>query len=231
VAVAKGTATHLAGLKILERFGLAEKDVKLINMDVAAAQLALVTRDIDALMGGADTLRLRDQGVARVVATSGGDPELTSNSTFLGSEAFIRKYPELTVRVLKVFLKNAKWLAETNSTQIFQLWTKSGTTFSSFREDLSGEDLKYHYSPLLDSYLAARYKLQQEQARRLNLIREPFSYEAWVEPKFLTQALKELGLSEYWQPRGSDGKPLKPDSTRATAPASGTSGAVAQQTP
>lgn len=232
VAVAKGTATHLAGLKILERFGLAEKDVKLINMDVNAAQLALVTRDIDALFGSADTLRLRDQGVARVLVTSNGDPALTSNSTFLGNEAFITKYPELTVRVLKVFVKNAKWLAETNPTQIFQLWTKSGTTFSSFREDLSGEELKYHYSPLLDPYLAARYKLQQEQARRLNLVRESFSYEAWLEPKFLAQALKELGLSDYWQARGPDGKPLKAEGSRATAPpANAAPGAVAQQAP
>ncbi len=64
VAVTKGTATHLAAVKILERFGLTEKDVKLINMEQNPAQLALVTRDIDAAIGGSDYLRLRDQGVS-----------------------------------------------------------------------------------------------------------------------------------------------------------------------
>jgi sulfonate transport system substrate-binding protein len=229
VAVAKGTATHLAGLKVFERFGLAEKDIKLINMDVNAAQLALVTRDIDAAIGGADTLRLRDQGAARVVFTSRGDPALTSNSLFLGSETFIRKYPELSKRVLKVFVKNAKWLAETPATQIFQLWTKSGTTFSSFREDLANEDFKYHYSPLIDPYLASRYKLQLEQAKHLNLVRELFSWEQWVEPKLLDQVLKELNLVDYWQARGADGKPVQ--SHAAVTPASSTPTTVAQQTP
>lgn len=216
VAVAKGTATHLAGIKVFERFGLAEADIRLINMEVNAAQLALVTRDIDALIGGADTLRLRDQGAARVVFSTNGDPALTSNSTFLGAEAFINKYPELTARVVKVFVQNAKWLAETPSVQIYQLWTKSGTTFSSFREDLAREDLKYRFSPLLDPYLQSRYQLQVEQAKRLSLLRQGFSYEQWIEPKFLQQALRELNLVDYWQPRGNDGRP-RPDAAREAA--------------
>jgi len=228
VAVAKGTATHLAAVKILERFGLAEKDVKLINMEVNAAQLALVTRDIDAAFGGADTLRLRDQGAVRVLFTTTGDPALTSNSLFLGSESFIQKYPELTKRLLKVIVKTTKWLAETPTTQVFQLWTKSGTTFSSFREDLQGEDLKYRFSPLLDPYLASRYKLQIEQAKRLGLLREAFSYDDWLEPKFLAEALKELNLTDFWQPRGQDGKPAARDGQRAAGNQPSANAPVAQ---
>lgn len=208
VAVAKGTATHLAGVKILERFGLSEKDVKLINMETNAAQLALTTRDIDAAIGNSDYLRLRDQGVSRVLFTTrGNDVALTSNSTFLGSEEFLRKYPDLTKRVLKVLVKEAQWLAETPQTQALQLWTKSGTTFSSFREDLQGEDFKYRYSPLLDDYISARYKLQIQEAKRFNLVREVFDFESWKEPRFLEQALKELKLESYWKPRDAQGKP------------------------
>ena len=216
IALAKGTATHLAGVKILERHGLTEKDVKLINMETNAAQLALVTRDVDATVGGTDYLRLRDQGVSRVLFTTrGGDPKLTSNTTFLGSESFITKYPQLTVRVLKVLLKASQWLAETDRTQIYQLWTKSGTTFSSFREDLAPEDLKYRFSPLIDPYLAARYRFQISEAKRLNLVRETFAFEQFAEPKFLQQAIKELNLDGYWKQRGDDGKLLEPDTRRA----------------
>jgi sulfonate transport system substrate-binding protein len=149
--------------------------------------------------------------------------ELTSNSTFLGSESFIRKYPELTKRVLKVLVKNAQWLAEAPTTQIYQLWTKSGTTFSSFREDLLNEDFRYRFSPLLDPYLADRSKLQVDDAKRMNLLRNGFAYEQWIEPKFLQAALKELNLEQYWQPRGLDGKPLQADGKRTandTAPKS-----------
>lgn len=225
VAVAKGTATHLAGVKILERFGLSESDVKLINMDVNSAQLAIVTRDIDAAFGGQDYLRLRDQGVSRVLYTTrGNDVALTSNSTFIGNEAFINKYPELTVRVVKVLLQNAKWLAEAPITQIYQLWTKSGTTFSSFREDLQGEDFKYRFSPLHDAYLEARYNFQIEQAKRLKLVRNTFSYKDWLEPKYLKQALRELNLENYWQPRGLDGTPVQADHAAAPAAPAPTGG-------
>jgi sulfonate transport system substrate-binding protein len=218
VALQKGTATHLAGVKILERFGLAEKDVKIINMETNAAQLALTTRDVDAAVGSFDYLRLRDQGVARVIFTTrGGDAALTSNSLFLGSQEFTDKYPELTTRVLTVLVKAARWLAETPTTQVFQLWTKSGSTFSSFKEDWQGEDLKYRTSPLLDPYITARYKLQIEDAKRLKLLRETFSFEQWVRPEFLQQALKRLNLESYWQPRGEDGKPAQPDGKRAAS--------------
>jgi sulfonate transport system substrate-binding protein len=185
-------------------------------METNAAQLALTTRDIDATIGSFDGLRLRDQGVSRIIFTTrGGDAKLTSNSTFLGAQDFIDKYPELSTRVVGVLVKAARWLAETPSTQIFQLWTKSGSTFSSFREDWQGEDVKYKTSPLVDPYVTARYKLQIEEAKRLNLLRETFSFDQWIEPKFLQEALKRQNLENYWQPRGADGKPAQPDGKRA----------------
>jgi sulfonate transport system substrate-binding protein len=210
VAVLKGTATHLAGIKILEKFGLSEKDVKLVNLDTNAAKSALVTKDIDAAVGQSDYLGLRDQGVTRVIFnTKGGDPKLTSNGLFLGSQDFIQKYPEITERVVKQLVLAAKWLAdgEKDPASIFQLWTKSGFTYSSFKEDWKGEDLRYRTSPLVDPYVASRYKLQIEEAQRFGLTRKTFSFEDWTDLRFLNQALKELGLEGAWKPRGLDGKP------------------------
>ena len=40
--------------------------------------------------------------------TTGADPKFTSNSTFIGSEEFIRKYPEITQRVVKTVLIAAR---------------------------------------------------------------------------------------------------------------------------
>jgi sulfonate transport system substrate-binding protein len=210
VAVLKGTATHLAGVKILAQFGLTEQDVKLVNLDTNSAKSALVTKDIDAAVGASDYLALRDQGVSRVIfTTKGGDPKLTSNGLFLGNQDFIQKYPEVTQRVVKQLVVAAQWLAEADKdpTPIFQLWTKSGFTFSSFKEDWKGEDIKYRTSPLIDPYVASRYKLQIDEARRYNLTRNSFSFEEWTDLRFLQQALKDLGLANYWKPRGLDGKP------------------------
>lgn len=210
VAVQKGTATHLAALKILESVGLGEKDVRLINMDTNTAKSAIVTKDIDAAFGQADYLGLQDQGVSRIIfTTKGGDAKLTSNGLFLGSEDFIHKYPDITKRVVKSFVLSAKWLAdnEKEPAPIFQLWTKSGNPFAAFKRDWQGEDIKYKNSPLVDAYVASRYKLQIDEAKRLGLTRSTFSFEQWTDLSFLNQALKELNLEGFWQPRDLNGNP------------------------
>jgi sulfonate transport system substrate-binding protein len=210
VAVAKGTATHLAAGKILEQFGLTEKDVRLINMETNVATAAIVTGDIDAAFGGSNWLGLRDQGVARVIfRTTGGDPKLTSNSTFIGSEEFIRKYPEITQRVVNTVVLAAKWLADQSDKPeaVYQLWTRTGFTYASYKEDWSNESMKYKTSPLIDPYLVARYSFQITEAKRLGLIRQTFDFRDWVEPKFLEAALRELQLEGLWQPRNEEGVP------------------------
>jgi sulfonate transport system substrate-binding protein len=210
VAVTKGTATHLAGNKILESFGLAEKDVRLINMDVPTATNAIVTGDIDAAIGGSQYLGLRDQGVARIIfRTTGGDPKYTSNTSFLGSASFIQKYPEHTKRVVKTFLLAAKWLAdqEGKPEPVFQLWTRTGFTFASFKEDWTNESMKYKTSPLIDPYVHSRYGFQINEAKRLGLTRGTFDFREWIEPSFLNAALRELGLESFWAPRDENGQP------------------------
>jgi sulfonate transport system substrate-binding protein len=210
VAVTKGTATHLAGGKILESFGLTERDVRLINMETNVATAAIVTGDIDAAIGGSQWLGLRDQGVARVIfRTTGGDPKYTSNSTFLGNTEFIQKYPEHTKRVVKTLVLAAKWLAdqEGKPEPVFQLWTRTGFTYASFKEDWTNESMKYKTSPLIDPYIFARYAFQISEARRLGLTRSTFDFREWVDPSFLNAALAELQLQDYWAPRDENGQP------------------------
>lgn len=212
VAVFKGTASHLMANKILETFGLSERDVRLVNMDTNTARLAIVTGDIDAAFGGIDFLALRDQGAARIIFTTrGGDAKLTSNTLFLGSESFIRKYPEHTKRVVKTIVLAAKWLAERegDAQPVYQLWTRSGSTFASYKEDWTGESLKYKLSPLLDPYIYARYNFQIGAARRLGLTRRTFDFAEFADPSVLNEVLRELKLEGYWAPRDSDsGQPV-----------------------
>jgi sulfonate transport system substrate-binding protein len=210
VSVQKGTAGHLMALKILEKFGLEERDVRLVNMDSNTAKSALITKSIDAAFGSYDWLALRDQGAGRIIyTTTGGDPNLTSNGSFIGSEDFIHEHPDLTERVVKVYVQAAKWLADNaaNPSTIYRLWSKSGFTFASLQEDWKGDDLKYRVSPLIDPYLVARYKLQIGESKRLRLTRRLFNFEDFVDTSFLSQALKDLKLENFWRPRGLDGSP------------------------
>jgi len=141
--------------------------------------------------------------------TTGGDPKFTSNSTFIGNEEFIKRYPEITQRVVKTVLLAARWLAEQESKPepVYQLWTRTGFTYASYKEDWTNESMKYKTSPLIDPYLYARYEFQITEAKRLGLIRQTFDFKEWVEPRFLEAALRELQLEKLWLPRDESGQP------------------------
>ncbi|HEX6242920.1 MAG TPA: ABC transporter substrate-binding protein [Polyangiales bacterium] len=220
VAMFKGTNIQLAINKILEKNGLKEKDVRFINMDTATAKAALVTKDIDAAFGGADFIALRDQGIAKIVYNSrDDDPRFLRHCTFVGSEAFIQKYPQITQRVVTTLVKAAKWLSDydKNPTPVYQLWTKSGVQFSNYKEDLAAESLKVRSSPLLDPYIVSTYKWNISEAKRFGLIRNDINWDQWVDRRFLDKALKELGLENYWQAVGPQG--WRPGQTADNAPA------------
>lgn len=210
VAIFKGTNIQLTANKILEKFGLKESDIRAINMDTATAKAAMATGDIDAAFGWTEYLSLRDQGLARLLySTDESDPLAYRHCSFIGSEEFIRKYPEITRRVVKTLVVAAKWLSDqdANPTPAFQLWTRSGVTFANFKEDLGKNSLKVQSSPLVDEYLISQYNKNIEEAKRFGLIRNPFRFEDWYDPQFLQEALKELQLENFWVPYGADGKP------------------------
>jgi sulfonate transport system substrate-binding protein len=219
VAVFKGTNIQLAVAKLLEANGLNEKDIRFYNMDTATSRAALTTKDVDAVFGGNDLLSLRDQGVARIVYRTLGDPKFLRHASFIGTEEFINKYPSVTQRVVNTLVTAAKYIsdAETNPTPLFQLYQKSGVRFQDFKEDLQGQNLKVNASPLLDEYFVAQYKIQVDQSKKYGLIRNTFSVDQWLEPKFLKQALKNQGLENFWAPVDAQGKSRPVEAPKAAA--------------
>jgi len=199
---------------------LSEKDVRFINMDNASYRAALVTGDIDGAFGGSDLIGLRDQGAIKIIYRTAGDPRFLRHCSFIGSETFIKKYPQITQRVVTSLVKAAKWIADQdkNPQIAFQLWTKSGVRFADYREDWQGQSLKVFSSPLLDPYLLSQYRTQAKQAKKFGLIKNDVSIDQWVEPRFLQQALKDLQLENFWQPVGEDGVVPKSTASVGAAP-------------
>ena len=210
VAIFKGTNIQLAVAKILEGSGLTEKDIRAINMDTATTKAAIITKDIDAAFGGVDLLALRDQGTARIIYDTRADPRFLRHSTLIASQDFVSKYPAITKRVVKVLVQASKWISdqEATPTPVYQLWTKSGTPFSNYKEDFNAAtSIKTRASPVIDEYVTAQYKRAISDAKRFGLIKNDFSFDAWLDTSFLKQVLKELNLEHYWQEYDSNGKP------------------------
>lgn len=201
--VFKGTCLQLAANRIFEANGFSEKDVRAVNMDTASLKAALVTKDIDAGIGTSDIIALRDQGAVRIVFQTKGDPRFTCNSTIIASDDFVRRYPNYTKRIVRNYVLAAKWISDHDKDlgDAFRLWSKSGTPFSNFKEDWSGESARDKASPLVDPYLVARYKKNVADAKRYGLIRETFEIEPWFDTSFLQQVLKEEKLEGVWRPQ------------------------------
>ena len=202
IAIFKGTNIQTAVASILEANGLKEKDLKAINMDTATTRAALVTHDIDAAFGGSDLLSLRDQGAVKIVYATKDDPRYLRHGIFIGSDDFIKKYPEITQRVVNQLVIASKWGSDYagNPAPVYQLWAKSGVQFSNYREDLGSSSLKVLLSPLADPYLVSQLKQKIKDAKRFELIKQEFALEPLVDDHFLKQALKDQALAGYWRP-------------------------------
>jgi sulfonate transport system substrate-binding protein len=199
--VFKGTCLQLSANRIFEANGFSERDVRALNMDTATMKAALITKDIDAGIGTSDIIALRDQGAVRIIYQTKGDPRFTCNSTVLASDDFVRKYPAYTKRIVRDYVLAAKWITDHQQDlgEALRLWSKSGTPFSNFKEDWSGESIRDKASPLVDPYLVSRYKKNVADAKKYGLIRNTFEIEPWLDTSFLDQVLKEEKLEGEWR--------------------------------
>jgi sulfonate transport system substrate-binding protein len=146
---------------------------------------------------------MRDRGMVRIIYNTKGDSRFTCNSTIVVADEFAKKYPSIVKRIVRAHVRISKWVTEheSNPTEIYKLFSKSGTPFSAFKEDWTGESFKVLASPLIDPYLRARYAKSIQDAHRYNLIRNKFDVNTWIDTSFLDQVLKEEHLESFWPPR------------------------------
>ncbi|NIF83252.1 PhnD/SsuA/transferrin family substrate-binding protein [Comamonas sp. Tr-654] len=200
VAIFRGTNGHLVAINALQSVGLAERDLKAINLDTGSAQAALVSNGVDASFGGYEWFKIRDQGLARVVySTQGKDPALTRQAALLVREEFEKEHPEQVQKVVNQFVRASNWASdEKNRSELFQLWARTGTPAASWEAEFDKQALAVRNSPLLDEFIVARYRSVAEDAAKLKLIRRPVSLDGWFEPRYLQAALKQQGLEKRW---------------------------------
>jgi sulfonate transport system substrate-binding protein len=210
VSVFKGTNLHLAAVRALAAKGIRESDLKLINLDNAAAQAALTTKDIDAAFGYVELFNLRDKGVAKVVWSAAQDSyRFTRQTVLLVADDFANQQPQIVQRVVNTVVRTAReYSDEQRRAELFAQWGKAEYPDRVWREDFIGQPLRVRLSPLLDPFLVARYKDGANEALALKLVRNKAEIDSWFDRRFLNAALKELKLEGYWPEYGADGELL-----------------------
>jgi sulfonate transport system substrate-binding protein len=207
VAVFKGTNLHLAAVRALAAHGLKETDLKLINLDTAAAQAALTTKDIDAAFGYVELFLLRDKGVAKVVWSAAQDSyRFTRQTVLLVDDDFATRQPQIVQRVVDTVVKTARaYSDEAQRGELFAQWGKTEFPEKIWREDFIGQPLRVRLSPLLDPFLVARYKDASDESFKLKLTRSKPEIDSWFDRRFLNAALKAQKLEGYWPEYAADG--------------------------
>ncbi|HSV82712.1 MAG TPA: ABC transporter substrate-binding protein [Ramlibacter sp.] len=209
VSMFRGTNGHLVAINVLAGHGLAERDIKGVNLDTGSAQAALVSNGVEAAFGGYEWFKVRDQGLAKVVySTRGQDPALTRQASLLVRGDFEQANPAEVQRVVDVFVRAAHWASEEkNRDALFRLWARSGTPVASWAAEFDQQDLATRNSPLVDDFILARYKAVVADAFKLRLIRREVSVDDWFDTRYLKVALKKQGLENYWTPFDAKGRP------------------------
>ncbi len=209
VSIFRGTNGHLVAINVLAAEGLAERDIKGVNLDTGSAQAALVSNGVDAAFGGYEWFKVRDQGLAKVVySTQGRDPALTRQAALLVRSEFEQANPAEVQRVVDVFVRAAHWSSEEkNRDELFRIWARSGTPVASWTAEFDKQPLAQRNSPLADDFIVARYKAVVGDALKLKLIRREVTVDDWFDTRYLKAALKKHGLEGYWTASDAKGRP------------------------
>jgi sulfonate transport system substrate-binding protein len=209
VSIFRGTNGHLVAINVLAAEGLAERDIKGVNLDTGGAQAALVSNGVDAAFGGYEWFKVRDQGLAKVVySTQGRDPALTRQAALLVRSEFEQANPAEVQRVVDVFVRAAHWSSEEkNRDELFRIWARSGTPVASWTAEFDKQPLAQRNSPLADDFIVARYKAVVGDALKLKLIRREVTVDDWFDTRYLKAALRKQGLEGYWSASDAKGQP------------------------
>ena len=201
VSIFRGTNGHLVAINVLQEAGLAERDLRAVNLDSGSAQAALVSNGVDAAFGGYEWFKVRDRGHAKVIySTQGRSPTLTRQASLIVREDFEKEHPQQVQTLVDQFVRAAAWASDENNRQeLFQIWARSGTPVSTWEAEFDKQQLALRNSPLLDAFITGRYQAVAKEAVELKLIRRPISVEGWFEPRYLNHALAQQGLQQRWQ--------------------------------
>jgi sulfonate transport system substrate-binding protein len=202
IATMVGGPTYLFLARLLEANGLTLQDVQILNITGDDAISALISGQVDAVMGKnvLDLSHLAIQDKVKLFYNTKDEPDLWKNiSLFTGREAFVKQYPEITERVVKVWVKAAQWGSdEANRQQMFQFWARGGIPVSSEEKEYAGRTAKDISSPLLDGFVHEKIRQDVALCQKIGIIRNNIDVDSWLDDSFQEQAIKELGLAGYW---------------------------------
>ena len=206
--VSYGTSSHLYFSKLVDKFGFKESDFKPINFSSGDGKAAFLAKEIDALNVGSEVVDYLALNQGKVIYGTDKAPELKGTAGLVVTEAFAKKYPEITYRFVKTFVRAAKLGSEpANRENTLSLWAATGTPLSTYKKEYANIPLALILDPIPDEYTISHLKDGIKFSKEKGIIRKAFTFEEWYDGSYLNRALKELKLEKYWPASDINGKP------------------------
>lgn len=206
--VSYGTSSHLYWSRLVDKSGFKEKDFKAINFSGGDNKAAFLAREIEAMNVGNDVYDLLSLGQAKVIYGTDQAPELKGTAGLVVTEEFAKKYPEITYRFVKTFVRAAKLGSDPkNRAKTLSLWSNTGSSLSSLKKEYENVPLALIINPVPDEYVISHLKDGVKFAKEKGIIRKEFDVDQWIDTSYLNRALKELKLEKYWPASDINGKP------------------------
>lgn len=212
VSLNMGRPWMLTFSRLLEAQGLGFADFQIFNLVMPDGDAAVSSHNVDAQVT-LDGLQLESRGLARILWSSHDAPlDWKFTADVFAREDFIKTYPTATQKIVTAYIQGARYNSDPAHREEYLTAVAASQAIPTELEfkAWAGREVAPALSPLFDPFVPAHYQEVVDFAARNKLIRRKFEVNAFLEPRFAAQALKELNLSDYWTPVDAAGKPLKP---------------------
>lgn len=195
VAYLTGTVRHSTFAKALKSVGLSLDDVESLNLAFDASGPALVRGDVDAVVESGDVAaKLVDTGQARVILDASAHPEWSAPYLISANGEFVRKYPDLVKRLLKVDIETARW-ADAHPEEAIKIFVdETKSSEKSVRQTY--RDNVFYQDPKITPEALASLKSEEQFMADAKLLKGSVDYDKWIDTSFLDAAYKEVDATK-----------------------------------
>ena len=200
IAVHRGRPWYLTFLRLVEESGLKPSDFTLVNIDLQPSTAALASGNIDALFA-INSYTVVEKGLGKIIWSSKGQKGEKIRAELWGAKDFIDAHPDLTQLIATAYVQAQYWESQDANREAFiHEGTLAGTPEKAVRELYDDPEYpwKDFFTPIFDGALLAHYRRTAEFAYDDHLIRVPIRAEELLQPKFVSQALKDLKIEHFW---------------------------------
>jgi sulfonate transport system substrate-binding protein len=210
IAVHRGRPWELPLARLIEARGLKYSDFRIYNINPSAGMAALAAGHVDALFTMTDAYLLEQKQLGRIIWSTKHAPlDWKTRTDLFAAKSFIERFPDLTQLVVTAYVKAAHWAAqEENREALIRIGasTEAKPEIVVRRSYEQPYPWKERWSPLFNPVVSRHYQHTVEFAVRHRMIGRRIDANSLLEPRFVTAALAQPGLRDFWQPYEPESK-------------------------